>query len=327
MPSDRASAAATPSPPNASEKRLFRAATFNALDFFTPQPRHADRFGEKLAWTADLLARLDADAIALQEIGDADVLDRLVAALNARIANPGAPYVSIVGTADQRGIRCAILARVPVVEARVHTTDQLPFPVFQEGDVFPFPARLPLRRGIVHAKVATAVGLVHLLAVHFKSGRPVALKGPGGEAIAWRTVRARGEADLRALVMRSAEALFVRGLVDELLEADARAQVVVLGDFNDGVDSTPVGLVRGVGSRHGLLHACAQIVPEPQRFSLIYRGQKLLLDHVLASEGLRGKLARVDIANEALRDHGSKGDDDAPIVDSDHAPVVAEFVG
>lgn len=325
MPTADAPGAAPEASDSIGKKASFRVATFNALDFFLPQPRHAARFEEKLAWTVELLARLSADAIGLQEIGEIAALDRLVAALNARIEDPSKRYVSIPGTPDARGIRCAILARTAVLESRVHVTDQLPFPVFQEGDVFPFPARLPLRRGIVHAKLDTAIGPVHVVVLHFKSGRPVGLRAANGETIPWRTARARGEADLRALVMRSAEALFVRGVVDDVLAIDPRAHVVVLGDFNDGLDSTPVGIVRGARSTVGVLHACAQIVPENERFSLIHHGNKVLLDHVLVTEGLRGRLRQVEIVNSALRDHGSHGDDDAPVVDSDHAPVVAEF--
>ena len=54
------------------------------------------------------------------------------------------------------------------------------------------------------------------------------------------TSRAFAEGRLRSLVWRAAEALFVRGLVDDLLAADREGHIVVAGDLNDhpGVGSS-----------------------------------------------------------------------------------------
>jgi predicted extracellular nuclease len=314
----RARMASDPPPP-----RPFRVATFNLLDFFLPRPQHAARFEEKLAWTAATIARLDADVVGMQEVGEIDALDRLTAALNARLADPSTHYASIAGTADKRGIRNAILTRLPVYASRVHTTEQLPFPVFREGDTFPFPARLPLRRGIVHAEIVTSLGVVHVLVVHFKSGRAVPLERANGEAIAWRTARARGEGDLRALVLRSAEALFLRGEVDAVLEVDPGARVVVLGDFNDVDGSTPVKIARGLGTPGALATAADRVATE-SRYSLMYKGDRQLIDHVLLSAALADRVTGVTIDNVWLREHESRPDD-TPSIDSDHAPIVVEM--
>ena len=89
-------------------------ATFNLKDFF-PQPPHD--FAPKVACVAEMLARVDADVVALQEVGAPDTLEALLSRLDRR-GGYGAP---IVGTADARGIRCALLSRVPVLRSRVHT--------------------------------------------------------------------------------------------------------------------------------------------------------------------------------------------------------------
>jgi predicted extracellular nuclease len=315
----RARMPSTPPPP-----RPFSVATFNLLDFFLPKPHHAQRFEQKLAWTADTIARLDADAIGLQEVGEVEALDRLVFKLNERFDDPSRHYASIAGTTDKRGIRCALLTRLPTFASRVHVTDQLPFPIFREGDAFPFPARLPLRRGVVHAEVVTPLGVVHVLVVHFKSGRAVPIERVNGEPVAWRTARARGEGDLRALVLRSAEALFLRGIIDDVVEVDAGARVVVLGDFNDVETSTPVKIARGVGFP-GALSTVSGHVAEPDRYSHRYKDHRTLIDHVLLSDALASRVSRVSIDNAWLRQHESHGDDDAPSIDSDHAPVRVEF--
>ncbi|MFI5302842.1 MAG: hypothetical protein ACHREM_32535, partial [Polyangiales bacterium] len=97
----------TPPPP-----RPLRVATFNLLDFFLPKPHHAARFDQKLAWTADTIARLDADAVGLQEVGELEALERLVFKLNSRVDDPSKHYASVPGSVDKRGIRCALLTRL-----------------------------------------------------------------------------------------------------------------------------------------------------------------------------------------------------------------------
>ncbi|MFI5299697.1 MAG: endonuclease/exonuclease/phosphatase family protein, partial [Polyangiales bacterium] len=165
---------------------------------------------------------------------------------------------------------------------------------------------------------------VHVLVVHFKSGRSVPLERVNGEPVPWRTARARGEGDLRALVLRSAEALFLRGIVDNVLEVDAGARVVVLGDFNDVESSTPVKIVRGTGAPGALTSVVAHVA-EAQRFSHLYKGGRSLIDHIFVSDALAPRVTRVDIDNAWLREHESHGDDDAPSIDSDHAPVIVEL--
>ena len=70
-----------------------------------------------------MLARVDADVVALQEIGPAHLLDAVLDRLPSR----GGYAATIFGTADARGIRCALLSRLPVLDARVRTATALPF--------------------------------------------------------------------------------------------------------------------------------------------------------------------------------------------------------
>ena len=90
-----------------------------------------------------------ADAVGLQEIGSEKLLEELVLSLKKH-----APYTHrIVGTPDVRGIRNALVSRLPFKSSGVLTSPSLEFPRFVEGDPSPFGARLPLRRGIVHAEI------------------------------------------------------------------------------------------------------------------------------------------------------------------------------
>ena len=84
-----------------------RLATFNLKDFFAPSTEAEKRVSEaKIANVAANLRRANADVVALQEVGSVELLDRLVTK-----ELPELGYAApVVGTADKRGIRNAILA-------------------------------------------------------------------------------------------------------------------------------------------------------------------------------------------------------------------------
>jgi endonuclease/exonuclease/phosphatase family metal-dependent hydrolase len=304
-------------------------ATFNLKDFF-PQP--GLDFAAKVAWTAGMIARLDADVLGLQEVGPPEA----VAALLARM-DGGGGYRSIVGTPDARGIRCAVLSRLPVTRSHVHTADSLPFPVFQDGDPPPFSGRIPLRRGVVYARVdAGALGNVDVLVVHFKSRRAVPMKSASGAPLSPATQRGLGEGELRSMVWRASEALYVRGLVDEIFAAEPPASLAVIGDLNDVAGSTPVELVRGNECSAGVLSSCAEGVALDQRFSIRHHGRSSQIDHILASAPLFARLSAARFFNAELREHApvpsvevaassAGAGEPAPTLDSDHAPFVARF--
>jgi endonuclease/exonuclease/phosphatase family metal-dependent hydrolase len=277
---------------------------------------------QKIAWIARQLHECDADVIGLQEIGPPELLARVLAELPGPRESYGEP---IVGTPDARGIRCALVSKLPVVAARVHTAPSLPFPVYREGDPPPFGDRIPLRRGMVHARVqAPDLGAVDVLVVHFKSPLPVDLRDAAGVAIEPKTPRARAEGSLRSLVWRAAEALHARGIVDGLLSADPLALVAVVGDLNDHPGSAVLRALQGDGD--GALLDCAGRVAAEARFSAIHRGRRIQIDHVLATERLYGRLTSARFLNGDLREHGvSPGGDEAQTVDSDHAPLVTRF--
>lgn len=302
-----------------------RIATFNVKDFFLPRVQgEAGVVEEKLANVARHLRRADADVVALQEIGDEELLTRLVRS-ELRDLGYGAP---VLGNADRRGIRCVVLSRLPVLWSQVHAPATLPFPVFVEGDPPPFAARLPMRRGVVHVRVESALGEIDLFAVHFKSNLGVPLRGPNGEPKEAVTARERGEASLRSLVSRAAEALYVRGLVDEVVAKSPDHGACVLGDLNDTADSLPVRILCGVGpAGPGSLRRAADLAPEASRFSCYHAGGKTLIDHVLLGERLHRAVTGVHFYNEELRDHGPHVEPVPLTADSDHALCVVELHG
>ncbi len=296
---------------------MFSLATFNVKDLFEDALR-VSAPQSKLDEIASQLARADADVIALQEIASQEALREILKRMPG-----GADYRHVVlALPDQRGIRNAIVSRLPFVHETVHIADELPFPIFREGDAQPFPKRIPLRRGVPHVRVdVPQVGLVAVLTAHFKSKLSAALVRPDGTKKEPVTEMERAEGDVRSLVLRAAEALFVRGLVDAALTVTPN--VALMGDLNDTFDSVPLQIVRG--SVDGMLHACAAIVPKEARFSTMHGGKKEQIDHILVSAQLRERLEAAAFQNEALRDHGPFVPGVSPTADSDHALFVARF--
>ncbi|HEY8092105.1 MAG TPA: endonuclease/exonuclease/phosphatase family protein [Polyangiaceae bacterium] len=295
----------------------FSLATFNVKDLLLPA------IEAKLDWIAGKIAQSDADVLGLQEIGPPALLDAVL----DRLPERGGYGDPIVGTADARGIRCALVSRLPLALREVHTAEALPFPTFHVADPQPFGARIPLRRGIVHGRVdAPGFGPVDVLVAHFKSSRPVGLRDGTGREQAASGARARGEGEVRGLVWRTAEALFVRGLADDVLrDRGAGAFVAVVGDLNDEPGSTAVRVVRGDGPEE--LLDCAERIPREARFSTLHDGRRTQIDHLLATASLHARLQHAAFLNTDLRQHDPvvPGSTVAPTIDSDHAPLVARF--
>ena len=300
-----------------------RIATFNLKDFFLPRS-DADR-GVAVAKFNNIAANLrraNADVVALQEVGEEQQLERL--ANDLADLGYGAP---VIGTPDKRGIRVAILSRLPILWSQVHTHKTLPFPRFIEGDPEPFGDRIPLRRGIVHVRVDTPdLGEVDVMTMHFKSNLPVPMRTPDGRDIIDVTPRGLAESALRSLVQRAAEAVYVRGLVDDVFRALPDHAICVLGDLNDHFDSLPVRIVRGLGEpSKEMLGSVSELLAPDRRYSCLHGNNKTLIDHVLVSERLFRAARDYEIYNEALRYHGPHSDQIPPTGDSDHALCVAEF--
>ncbi len=300
-----------------------RLATFNLKDFFLPRS-DAERgvAAAKFASIASNLQRANADVVALQEAGEEVQIERLVRAVEP--LGYGAP---LFGTVDKRGIRCVVLSRLPVVWSQVHTRSSLPFPHFIEGDGEPFVDRIPLRRGIVHVRVESPeFGEVDVMTAHFKSNLPVRKRTVDGRELPDTTAHARAESALRSVIQRAAEAVFVRGLVDDVLRVSKDHAICVLGDLNDHAESLAVRIVRGVGEPESdTLRSCAELLAAERRYSCFHGNEKTLIDHILVSERLFGRAKTFEIYNETLRYHGSHGQPTAPTADSDHALCVAEF--
>jgi len=318
----------------------FSLCTYNVKDFFSPVGDDSRALHErKVACLARLIATAHADVVALQEVG-AQGADCAVRSLFP----DGITLNVTAGTPDDRGICNVVVSRLPVVESEVYAPGAVGFPAFRIGDPAPFDGRLELRRGVVRVRVvADSIGPVDVIACHLKSKLPtplldaagMPLPGAGETGPFGLPAKERAEGDVRSLVCRLAEALFVRAIADSIFARDPSAHVAVVGDLNDTIDSAPVQVIRAAGFRQleplaGALFSCTDIVEPERRFSILHgsrndEGAREVFDHILVSWGLRARLTHCRILNEDLRDHGPFDPEAEPAFDSDHAPVVAHF--
>jgi len=195
----------------------FRVATYN-LENYLDQPTASRKFvksGAARAKICESIKALNPDVIALEEMGTTNALLELRRSLQADGLD--FPFWEHVLGWDTN-IHVVILSRLPIVARHPHTNDNF----LLDG------RRFSVSRGFAEVDVQVATNFtVTLIATHLKSRRPVP------------------EADEAQLRMEEAKVL--RGIVDEHLNANPEARLIVLGDFNDvkSSDSTKAVIGRG----------------------------------------------------------------------------------
>jgi hypothetical protein len=113
-------------------------------------------------------------------------------------------------------------------------------------------------------------------------------------------------------VQRHQQAAIVNGFVDDLLDADKHARVVVLGDINDFQFSETVSILEG-----GALVNLIDTLPTSERYSYVFDGNSQTLDQILASFQLFRAFRSYDSVHVNAEFHDQ---------DSDHDPQVARFL-
>ncbi len=292
-------------------------ATFNLLDWFDLD---AAAIARRVAAVAPQVRALAADVIGFQEVASDAAFQRLADASGFA----GATIVH--GTRDARGIGCSLASRLPVLRREILTCEALQFPAFSQGDPEPFGARIPLRRGVVSVLVdGGPIGKVQLFVAHLKSMRALPMKDARGAIVEPASQGDWADAEVRTLVWRAAEALFVRRAVDVAIARAEADHVVVMGDLNDVAGSLPLRALTGKGE--GALASVGETVPLARRTSIFHHGKPSAIDHILVSSALMSRLLEARFVCEDLVDM-SELPRDAPMpAGSDHAPLFARFGG
>lgn len=91
-------------------------------------------------------------------------------------------------------------------------------------------------------------------------------------------------------VKRNGQAATVNKFVQEILDIDADAKIVVAGDMNDFAYSNPMQVLTGAINRNQILHSLTEeFMPKNERFSYVYNGNYQQIDHVYVSPFLYQK--------------------------------------
>lgn len=277
----------------------FRIATYNVENYLdeATQTRFA-KSAESKAKVRESILALKPDVLALEEMGTTNALLDLRDSLKA--AGLELPYWEHTAGFDTN-IHVAILSRFPITARRSHTNENF----LLDG------RRFHVSRGFAELDIQVNTNYaVTVFAAHLKSKRAV----PDAD-----------EKDLRF-----EEAKLLREKIDARLDANPEANLVVLGDFNDGKDAPSTKVIIGRGrnklvdtrpaERNGDNVPSANPAWEPRNvtWTHFYGKEDLYsrIDFILLSPGL----AREWVANETyvltIANWG---------VASDHRPVAATF--
>lgn len=318
-----------------------RVATFN-LENLDVHPDAREHFAARCAVLRPQLEALDADVLLLQEVRGQRRNTRTPRALFAldELLGP-TRYASFhrCSTVGPKGTpvdlhNLVTLSRWPLAATRQILHDRVQ-PLAHRLATRTATTREAIRwdRPILHARVTLPNGRVlDVLNLHLRAPLAASIEGEKLGPFAWRNTASWAEGLLLASVKRAGQALETRLVVEELLELDDSAGVIVGGDFNADLHETPVKLIMASVDETGnaklaprVLLAAERRVDAAHRYTVLHDGRTMLLDHVLLSAPLDLKVREVHIANEGLQDEVRAPNAGQPILGSAHAPIVVEL--
>jgi endonuclease/exonuclease/phosphatase family metal-dependent hydrolase len=319
-----------------------RLATFN-LENFDDQPNAKPTLDERIGLMRPQLLRLNADILCLQEVNGQEQTGqprRLLALEKLLATTPYSAYhrvstMTADGTQvfDERNL--VILSRFEILAHQQHKPADVPlYRMITAIPAQPQAKEILWERPILQVIIKlNATTDIHLFNVHLKSKIPTDIPGQKLDTYTWKSCTAWAEGSFVSSMKRMGQAVQTRKLVDALFDADENALVAICGDFNAEANEVPLEAIRGDVENTGnpklakrVLVPCERTVPESARFSLIHQGRGTMLDHLLVSRSLLASYHTTEIHNELLHDESAAFATDEKFPESDHAPVVAEFV-
>jgi endonuclease/exonuclease/phosphatase family metal-dependent hydrolase len=317
-----------------------RVATFNLENLDVPR-RGGVPLEDRIAALRPPLVALRADVLCLQEVSahhrhhgqrPMSALDRLI---------EGTPYATF-SRAHSHGVsgrpldvhNVVVLSRLPILAEHQHHHDLVEPPqVRLATSPQPRDERVRWDRPILEVHVALPAGppLV-VFDVHLRAPLAASIEGQKLAPLVWRSTDGWAEGYWLASIKRVGQALELRRHVDRLLDADPTARLIVAGDLNAGVTDSAYRILRADIEDTGnpalagrALVALEDRIPEPRRFTVLHRGRRQLLDHLLASAALSGCVRDAEILNEGLGDEYELAQAGIEPAGSLHAPLVVEL--
>lgn len=321
-----------------------RIATFN-IENFDDKPNEVPTVAERIAVMRPQLIRLRADILCLQEVNGQEQADqpRQLLALQQLIAGTEYAGFNVESTLTADGAQVydernlVVLSRFPINDRRQIKHEIISRPAYKKVTADPQEDEadnVTWERPILYMRITLPDNSdLHVINVHLKSKIPSNIPGQRINTYTWRSVPGWAEGYFLSSLKRVGQALETRSFIDGLFDQAPDAQIVVCGDFNADSDAVPVETIRGDVENTGngdlasrVMLPCERTIPEPSRFSLYHHGKPNMLDHLLVSRSLLRYYRGSQIHNELLHDESIAFATDTKYPESDHAPIVAEFV-
>jgi endonuclease/exonuclease/phosphatase family metal-dependent hydrolase len=274
----------------------FKLLTFNVHNLGRADNSDDRTYRAKIDYLSDVLMRLAPDVAVIDEVREPESFDELADRLGAY------PY--------------RFLGDAPPVNRRIQTGILSRFPILEHGQWREFPVVLPGPAGET---------------MRLASRRAAAEEIPGTESPRRRRLLGRSLSNL----VRIAEAAGLRCILDDAMDRKTADHYAVLGDFNDGPNSTALSLVMGLEDEEGSelvqseerrLFQALWRVSMDRAFSYVGRGQRHLFDHILVSQRLSLGLVVAGVESQLLEaERRQHSDHPEGYPRSDHAPVWATF--
>jgi endonuclease/exonuclease/phosphatase family metal-dependent hydrolase len=320
-----------------------RIATLNLENFDETAPGARPSLAERIALMRPQIVRLHADIACFQEVNGQERpgQPRALLALAGLLAGTNLDGASVVSTKpdddavyNERNI--VVVTHLPVIAHQQLRNQLVHVPRYQRLTAIPAdagPVEVGMERPILHVQLQLPDGQpLHVINVHLKSKIPTPIPGQMIDTYTWRAADAWAEGVFLSSMKRMAQALEVRRLIDQILDTDASARIVVAGDFNATPDEVPVLAIRGNVEDTGngdlatrVLVPIENTIPASSRYSLLHQGRGDMLDHMLITRNLLAHYRSSEIHNEILHDESVAFGTDRKYPESDHAPVVATF--
>ncbi|MGD1879940.1 MAG: endonuclease/exonuclease/phosphatase family protein [Kiloniellaceae bacterium] len=333
-----------------------RIATFN-LESLDLQPGGEAAFRQRAAVLRPQLEALQADILCLQEVNGQHVAGRdpgsgagsgkpgrALTALTRLLAETAYDGFHLVASAGRAGHGVAdvhnlvILSRRPAHRSealRHRLVPPLPYHAVTARPEHTGALTLEWDRPLLHAAFETGAfgngggGTLHVINLHLRSPLAAPIPGQKLSAESWGSLAGWAEGAFTATMKRSGQALEARLLVERIFDAEPGALIAVCGDLNAGEEETPLRILQAAAEDSGnpalanrALEALEGRLPAARRYTVLHKGRRRMLDHILCSPGLAARCRTVIADNEHLPDEESMADDDPR---SNHAPLVAEF--
>lgn len=277
----------------------FRVGTYNLENYIEqPSGTRPAKTAEGKAKIRESIKALNADVLALQEVGGTNALLELRASLKRE--GMDYPFWEHVKGWDTN-IQVAVLSRFPITARRPHTNESFLL----------FGRRFRVSRGFAELEVQVNDRYSFtLFTAHLKSRRPVP------------------EAD--EIELREQEAIILRQKVEARLAANPNANVILAGDLNDSKDARSTRGIIGRGKtaltdlRPAERNGDDQPNPNPR-----YEPRNITWTHHYGKEDTYGRIDYLMVSRGMLREWNEKETYVLAIpnwgVGSDHRPLVATF--